>query len=74
MDKFLSGFGFGSISSGSNSKPPENSAQSLTSTVASPKKDPAKVMGQAPKVSNSFLFCFTAVPRCLVVLSKALSP
>ena len=47
----MSGFGFGSMASSAPSKPPD-SGQSLSTNVnTSPKKDPAKFMGQASKVS-----------------------
>ena len=50
MDKFLSGFGFGTMSSSSPTKPPD-AGQSLNAKVnTSPQKEPAKFMGQASKV------------------------
>ena len=55
MDKFLSGFGFGSMTSSAATKPPDN-AQSLSMSVnTSPKKDQAKFMGQASKVNHAGL-------------------
>ncbi len=58
MDKFLSGFGFGNMSTPAAKQPPD-STQTLNSNVTSPKKDPAKVMGQAPKVCviADVMFC-----------------